>query len=287
MIKLKKSEHSIIISAIISFFLLILKLVAGLLTNSIVLISEALDSFTDLLSMVGSYIGIKISAKKPNNDFNYGFGKAENVTSFFISLLILFAAYSIGKMAYDSFFSDIAIQNSVLAYGAGIVSMITSAFLSFYLLKKSKELNSELLFINSRERLADILRGFVVISSIYLHESGILYIQGIVTLIICFAVFFIGIKSLAFSIKGLMDNSPGKKIIQEIQMIISKNKDVSSFKNLRLKKSGSYILGDVEIKVNKKYSIKKAHDVADALEKSIKEKFNDVASFIIHVEPNE
>lgn len=286
MIKLKKSEQSIIVSAIISFFLLLLKLIAGILTNSIVLLSEALDSFTDLLSMAGSYIGIKISAKKPNNNFNYGFGKAENIASFFISILIIFAAYTIGKMAYDSFFSYATINNSILAYIAGIASIITSAFLSFYLFKKSNELNSELLFINSRERLADIFRGFVVISSIYLHQLGVPYIQGIVTLMICFAVLFIGIKSLALSIKGLMDNSPDEKIIERIKEIIKSDEKILKFHDLRLKKSGSYIFGDVEIHVNKKYSLKQAHDIADNLEKSIKKEFEDVASFIIHVEPN-
>jgi cation diffusion facilitator family transporter len=285
--KLKKSEESIIFSGLISFSLLLIKVIAGVLTNSIILLSESLDSFTDLLSMIGSYIGIKISKKKPNNDFNYGFGKAENVTSFFISLLIIFAAVNIGKIGYDSFFSSIIILNSSLAYFASIISILTSTFLSYFLFKKSKELNSELLFINSRERLADVFRGIVVIISIYMHELGILFVQGIVTIIICFTVFFIGMKSLILSIKGLMDSSPDKKIIEKIEKIMKKNKDVSNFNNLRLKKSGSYIFGDVEIKVEASFSIKEAHNIADKLEKSIKKEFEELTSFIIHVEPNE
>ena len=287
MANLKKSKHSILVSAAISFFLFSLKLIAGFFTKSVVLLSEALDSFNDILSMIGSYIGVKISAKKPNNEFNYGFGKAENIVSLFISVLIIIASVNIGKMGYDSFFSPSEIENSFFAYLTGFFSMIGSAFLSVYLYKKSVELHSELLLINSRERFADILRGFIVVLSIYLHELGLPFAQGIVTLVICLAVFLIGLKSLVLSVKGLMDSSPDKKIIKRIKEIIRSNADVSNFHDLRLKKSGSYIFGDVEIHVNNKYSIIQAHEIADTIEKRIKKEFDEIASFIIHVEPNE
>ncbi|MDD4352939.1 MAG: cation diffusion facilitator family transporter [Candidatus Nanoarchaeia archaeon] len=287
MIKQKKAEKAIIISSGVSFFLFALKLIAGLLTNGIVLISEALDSFTDLLSMIGSFIGIRISKRKPNKEFNYGFGKAENIVSFLISILIIAAAINIGKMGYDSFFSIVLIENSFLAYLAGFSSMVASAFLSYYLYIKSHELGNELLFINSRERLADVFRGFIVIVSIYFHDSGIFYVQGIVTIVICLAVLFIGLNSLVISTKGLMDSSPDKKIIERINKIIENNPKVAGFHDLRLKKSGSYIFGDVEIHVNKKYSLKEAHSIADDIEKNIKKEFCEIASFIIHVEPNE
>jgi len=287
MIHLKKAQTSVVISASVSFALMLFKLVIGLVTGSVALLSDALDSLTDFLSMVGSFVGIKISRKKPSNDFNYGYGKAESITSFLISLLIIFAAVNLGKMGYDSFFENKIIENELIAYVAMIVSIITSVGLSFYLYKKGAELHNELLIITSKERFSDILRGLVVIASIYLNQAGFPYAQGIISVIICFTVFFIGVKSLALSIRGLMDGSPDKKITSRILAIIKDEKDISSFKNLRLKKSGSYVLGDVEIIVDKSYSIKQAHDIADHVEKNIKEEFNEIASFIIHVEPNE
>jgi cation diffusion facilitator family transporter len=287
MAQLNKSGQSMALSGIISFFLMILKISAGIFANSIALLSEALDSFVDILSMIGSYAGIRIFAKKPNNEFNYGLGKAQNIASFLVSLLIIFAAAAIGKIGYDSFFLFQEIKNSIFAYIIGLLSIAISAFLSFYLLKKSNELCSEQLFINSRERLADAFRGIIVVASIYLNESGIPYAQGIAAITICFAVFITGIKSLALSIKGLADGSQGKKITEGIGEIIKKNYDVSSFKNLRLKKSGHYIFGDAEIKVDKKYSIMQAHEIADKIEKQIMKEYCEIASFIMHVEPNE
>ncbi len=286
-LRLKKAEKPVILSAAASFCLLVLKLLAGIMAGSIVLISDSLDSFTDLLSMIGSYIGIRVSKKKPNNEFNYGFGKAENIASLFVSLAIIFAAISIGKMGYDSLFSSSIMQDSVLAYIAAFLSIIVSGFLSYYLLKKSKELSSELLLINSRERLADVFRGGVVALSIFLSGLGYSLAQGVVAIIICFAVLFVGMKSLALSIRGLMDSSPNKDIIERVEKIIRENNDVSEFHDLRLKKSGSYIFGDVEIHVNKKLSIKEAHGIADRIEKTIKDEFPEIASFLIHVEPNE
>ncbi|MDD5053933.1 MAG: cation diffusion facilitator family transporter [Candidatus Nanoarchaeia archaeon] len=285
MSNLRKAQASIIVSGMVSFALLMIKAVAGLLTGSVVLLSDALDSFADFLSMIGSYVGIRISRKKPSSAYNYGYGKAENVASLIISMLIIFASISIAKMGYDSFFFIQEIENSIIAYGAAIASIISSAGLSIFLFKKSNELGSELLLINSKERLADVFRGMVVFASIYLNQIGNHYAQGVVAIIICFAVFFIGIKSLALSVRGLMDGSPDKKMIGEILDMIKRDSKVLSFKNLRLKKSGSYVFGDVEICVDKKCSISEAHSIADSIEKKIKSRFSQIASFIIHVEP--
>ncbi len=286
-LKLKKDEAPIIFSAAVAFCLLILKLFAGIISGSIALISDSLDSFTDLLSMAGSYIGIRVSKKKPNNEFNYGFGKAENIASLFVSLLIIFAAISIGKLGYDSVFSKSIMQDSLLAYIATFLSIIISGFLSYYLWRKSKAFSSELLLINSRERLADVFREAVVALSIFLSNLGYSLAQGVVAIIICFAVLFVGMKSLALSVRGLMDSSPNKEIIDRVEKIIRQNSDVNEFHSLRLKKSGPYVFGDVEIHVNKKLSIKEAHSIADKIEKNIKQEFPEIASFLIHVEPNE
>ena len=84
-----------------------------------------------------------------------------------------------------------------------------------------------------------------------------------------------------------MDGSPDKKMIDSIKKMLKKEKGIMKFKNLRLKKSGPYVFGDVVIIVNSKYSLKKAHGIADDFEAKIKKEFENVASFIIHVEPNE
>jgi cation diffusion facilitator family transporter len=287
MAHLKKYGQSAALLIGISFLLLSLKLIAWFLTGSIALLSEALDSFIGLIAIIGSYTGIIFLAKKPDDKFNYNFSKAQNAASFFISILIIIFAGAVGKMGYNSFFIHTAIKNSAFAYIAGIFSIAVSAFLSFYLIKKSNELNSELFFIASKERLADAFRGVIVIASILLDEIGMPYVSGIAAITICMGIFFIGIKSLALSIKGLLSKSIGKKIMPGILEIIKKNNDISDFKNLRLKKSGNYIFGDAEIRFDKKYSIMQAHEIADKIERQIMNEYEEIASFIINVKPNE
>jgi divalent metal cation (Fe/Co/Zn/Cd) transporter len=111
--------------------------------------------------------------------------------------------------------------------------------------------------------------------------------QGVVAIIICFAVLFVGMKSLALSVRGLIDSFLNKEIIDGVKKIIRQSHDVNEFHSLRLKKSGPYVFGDVEIRVNKRLSIKEAHEIADRIEKNIKQEFPEIASFLIHVEPNE
>ena len=89
---LKKGQRTALISSLISLLLEILKGIVGVLANSGVLIADALESTIDITSGLASFFGLKIAQKKPDEKFPYGYYKAENIASLFISGLIIYAA---------------------------------------------------------------------------------------------------------------------------------------------------------------------------------------------------
>lgn len=272
-------------SAIVSFFLLIIKLIVGFFSGSIVLVSDALDSGFDLLTMIASWVGFKISRRKPTKKFQYGYYKIESIISLFISLLILFTAYNLIILGYSRLFTASLIKLPVLSVIVSFLSLITSFLLSKYLNERGKKLNSQLLISNSKERLTDCVKSGIVLFTILTSYYGVPYIEGSVTIIISILIFKIGSSLIKDAIFTLMDVSPSKDIELKISRIIKKIKGVESFNNLKLRKSGPFIFGEVIIKVRRFINIKKAHEISNRIEEEIKKKISRIEYFIIHVEP--
>jgi cation diffusion facilitator family transporter len=282
---LKQGERVAKNSAGVSLFLLIIKVIVGNISGSIVLLTDALDSGIDLLTMIISWISLKISQRKPNEKFPYGYYKIESIISLFISLIILYSAYELIITGYSKLFIISLIKFPLLAIFVSIISLITSLGLSKYLKNNGLKINSQLLISSSKERLTDSFKSGIVFLTIITSFYGIPYIEGIVTIIMSVLIFKIGLSLIKDSIITLMDVSPDKNIELKISKIIKKIKGVENFKELKLRKAGAFIFGEVSISIKKFINVKKAHDISDKIEEEVKNKIKTIDTFIIHIEP--
>jgi len=85
----------------VNLSLFILKLIFGLLTNSLALQADAFDNLTDIIIVIASLIGIIFVSKKPNEKFPYGYYRLENIISLIISIFIFFTAYTIIRESFN------------------------------------------------------------------------------------------------------------------------------------------------------------------------------------------
>ncbi len=281
---LKKGENAVVYSAITSLILTAIKLVGGILSNSAVLISDSLDSISDMISMVASWIGFKIAQRKPSKRFPYGYYKAESIASLFASLLILYGSYELVVMGYKRILSPISVM-SALSVVSAVVSSIISFSLSFYLNKVGKETNSQLLISTSKERMSDGFKSIVVLVAIVSSGFGIPYIEGITTIAISIMVLLFGLSSLKDSVLALMDINPDPSVEEKIESILSSYKDVKESGEIRLRKSGPFLFGEATIKVRRGIDVDRAHDISTSIEKEINKVLPQVNSFMIHIEP--
>lgn len=281
----KKGSDVIKISAFISLFLSIIKTSIGFLTNTPVLISDALDNLADLGVMIASWFGLRIAQREPDERFPYGYYKVESITSLFISLFIIYASFELIKTGWSRLFKISVINNLSIAFFGGFVSVIGSYFLHYYLKKEGKKINSELLLTNSEERLGDFYKSFLVLITIGLNYFTIPYIDGIITILLSLMVFKIGLVSLKNSVFSLMDVSPEPEIDKQVREVIKGVKGVRQVKSLRLRKAGSFIFGEAVISVKKSAKVHKAHIISDKVEEKLSEEVGRINSLLVHVEP--
>ncbi len=285
--KLKEGEKAAGISGSVILVLALLKVLIGLFSGSLILISDALHSFADFVVMLTSWFGLRISQKKPTEKFPYGFYKSENIATLFISIFILLGAVELLKEGYFKLFSISVLSLPFYCLLVALISIITSYFLANYLSRIGKRINAQSLVVSSKEKLLDVFSSIIVFIGILLSIYQVPYVEGIFTIAISIMVLKVGIFSMKDSIFALMDITPSEDLVKKIERTISSIQGVEEFRGLKLRKSGPFIFGEVKVKVKKGINVEKAHEIADHIEKKIADEVEEVDSFTIHIEPHE
>jgi cation diffusion facilitator family transporter len=285
--KLKKGEKTAGIATLTIVLLTLVEAVVGFLSGATILIADALHNAVDSITNFASFFGLKISQRKPTEKFPYGYYKAENLAALFVSVFIIYAAIELLIEGYSKIFTLTEITMPLQAIVVALVSLIVSYFLSRYMKKVGEEINSQLLIANSREKLMDVFSSIIVLIGILTTLYRIPYVEGLLTSVFSLVILKSGIFIVKDSIFALMDVSPGKDIEKRIRKIISSIVGVEEFKDLKLRRSGPFIFGEVTVKIRKHINVKRAHEIADIIENKIKGEIEDIDSFTIHVEPYE
>jgi cation diffusion facilitator family transporter len=283
--KLKQGQKSAIVSIVVSLILAIVKATVGLISGAIILVTDALDSATDIFSSLAAFFGLKLSEKEPNKRFNYGYYKSENLASLFISGLIIWGAVTFFIKGFNRLFTEPSLEYPWLTFTTIAISGIVALIVSFYLKKKGEEINSQSLIANSRDRLKDFFVSIMILITVILTFYKIPYIQGSITMLISLAILRFGFLTAKDSIFSLMDVSPKPELEKKVEEILKSIKGVEDFSKLKLRKAGPFVFGDVDITVKKFIDVSRAHELSDKIQKKIGKKIPEIEAFSIHIEP--
>ena len=268
-----------------NIFLLIIKIVVGILAKSQSMIADAANSASDIFASLMTFIGNKIASEPSDEDHNFGHGKAEYIFSLFISISMIVVSL---KILYDSALSIIYKNEIIFSWWLLIVCIITIATkLTLYLYSKSalKKFNNILLESNMKDHRNDcIVTSFTTIS-IILSLFGLYWVDGIVGIGISFWIFYTGIKIFIESYNVLMDKSINPKIKEDIYKIITEFDGVKEIVGMHTIPTGYKYILVLTIGVDGNMETFKSHTIADNLQKEIEFKFDVIDRVIVHVEP--
>ncbi|MFN3787055.1 cation diffusion facilitator family transporter [Sulfurihydrogenibium azorense] len=274
-------ERWILGSLLLNLFLSVLKLVFGLITNSLGLIAEAIHSFSDLVASVISFIGVKLSAKK-SEDFPYGLYKIENIAALIISLFLFLAGYEIIKEVFFHH-EEKQVSNPEYAIIVMVIAMILTFFYSRFEKQAGKKLNSPTLIADAEHIWADFLSSVIVLIGligVYFGYNLDKYAAAVVALFI----FHSGFEIMKDSIKVLLDFTLEKEELEKIKNIILKHPAIVDIKSIKGRSAGSYKFLEIELLMHN-LSLREAHKIVDEIAQQIKEKVPNIDSVIIHYEP--
>ena len=268
-----------------NIFLLIIKVIVGILAKSQSMIADAANSASDIFASLMTFIGNKIASEPSDEDHNFGHGKAEYIFSLFISISMIVVSL---KILYDSALSIIYKNEIIFSWWLIIVCIITIVTkLNLYLYSKNalKKFNNILLESNMKDHRNDcIVTSFTTIS-IVLSLFGVYWVDGVVGIGISVWIFYTGMKIFIESYNVLMDKSINPQIKEKIYSIIVKFDGVKEIIGMHTIPTGYKYILVLTIGVDGKMETFKSHSIADKLQKEIEDKFDVIDRVIVHVEP--
>jgi len=284
---LQKGERAAKVSTWVTAALALGKGVGGLLTGSVVLISDAVHSAIDVLPVTASWLGLKVSRRKPDERFPYGYFKAESVATLFISLFIILAAVELVIEGYSRLFEMSEASQPLVAAGVSLISAMTSALLARYQRRVGEEICSQSLITNARDTLMDVVVSLLVVAAIVLAFYEVPYVEGLAIISISVFILKIGLESIKDSVFALMDISPDREVEGKVVRTIGSVAGVEGFADLKLRRSGPFLLGEVTVKVRKQLDVERAHQISARLEEELRRNVKPLEAIVVHIEPCE
>ncbi len=282
----KAAQKLASLSVISNTTLVILKILVGLLTNSVSVLSEAVHSGIDLIAAIMAFWAVREASKPADKDHPYGHGKIENISGSVEALLIFVAAILIIYGAIKKLYHPEPIEAGP-GFWVMLFSTITNLYISRKLLAGAKKYDSLALEADGWHLMADVYTSAGVMTGLFIIWMTKFYIlDSIVAIITAFFIMKAAYEMTHKSVKGLMDQKlppEEENLIKEI--ILEHYEEYVSFHNLRTRKSGAERFVDLHLVVKGHTTVKKAHDFCNHLEDDIKAQLKN-CNVLIHIEPD-
>jgi len=275
------------LSIISNTMLIIFKVIAGILSGSVSIISEGIHSGMDLLASIISFFSVRMASKPADKEHPYGHGKIENVSGFVEGVLILVASVWIIYEAIHKIIKPTEIEKAYVAIGVMLISAVINIFVSKKLYKTAKEEDSVALEADALHLRTDVYTSFgVAIGIILLKITSINILDPIVAILVAILILKEAIGLCKRSFLPLTDVKLSDEDEKILNSILEKYNDrVLQFHNVRTRKSGKIKQIDFHMIVNKTLTVEEAHSLSEFIEEDVERvlKNTDVN---IHIEPD-
>jgi cation diffusion facilitator family transporter len=276
----------------VNIFLIVVKVLSGILFNSVALIADGVHSVSDLMSDVFVILGMRQVSKPADEEHPFGHGKFEYVLSFMLGVSIIIVAYNLGKSVIENFNIDPVIP-SPLSLGIVVLVVVAKFLLSRYLLKQGEIVDSEIIRASGKESLTDVYSSVIVFVGIISVLLGELFNQDwmlkgdkVASIFIALFIVKIGVEIIIKAVQNLLGKAVSKEVSEEYKCCIEDIEGVIRVDHLDMISYGPYYQALVTIVVDGNMSVKEGHDIAETVTKKLEEneKINHV---IVHVNPEE
>ncbi|HKC35202.1 MAG TPA: cation diffusion facilitator family transporter [Chitinophagaceae bacterium] len=270
----------------ISVVLLAAKFIAYYLTNSVSILTDALES---IVNVVAGFIGLYslyVAAKPRDKDHPYGHGKAEFLSAAIEGTLIGSAGTIIIYKAVKSFIEQVPLQK--LDYGIYLVAAaaIVNFIVGVITERKGKHSNSLALIASGKHLKSDSYSTFgIIVGLIVIYFTGLKWIDPVVAIIFGLIIIYTGYKILRRSIAGIMDEAD-VELLKKIVELLNKNKRENwvDLHNLRVIKYGAVLHIDCHLTVPWYLNVNEAHIEVDVLSNLVRQEFGESVELFVHVD---
>jgi len=289
----REKSGAALVSIISNSGLVLLKLLAGLWTGSVAILSEAIHSGMDLLAAIMAYVSVRVADKPADSHHPYGHGKAEHLAALFEGALIIVAGAAVIWQSARGFIDPRPLPELGLGVLVMLISAAVNILVSRFLFKVGQRTESAALVADAWHLRTDVytsLGVFAALGGIMLGQRlnpdlNLAFLDPLCAVIVALMILKAGIKLTWEAVGQLLDHSLTPEELKLVKSHIQLYAPgIKGYGAIKTRRSGSCRVVFMELIVDGSMNVEQAHALGELVAESIREHFPD-SQITFHLEP--
>ncbi|MDI6782594.1 MAG: cation-efflux pump [bacterium] len=266
-------------------FLTVIKIVAGIVTGSLGIISEAAHSALDLGAAIITYFAVRFSDKPADRRHTYGHHKIESFSALIATGLLLITCFWIITEAIKRFINPSELDIGWIAFGTMGISLVIDISRSIVLSRAAKKYHSQALEADALHFTSDIWStSVVIVGLLFVFIFNWHWADPIAALLVAIWVLVVSFRLGKRTVEVLLDTAPSETTMKQIEDAIRDTPGVESFSELRVRKAGAQTFIDMRLAIGRTIPFEQAHTVVETVEHNLAEIVPN-SDIVIHADP--
>ena len=261
-----------------------IKLLAGILSNSIAITADAFNNLSDAGSSVIMLFGFKLAGEEPDKDHPFGHGRIEYVSGLIVSVFILMVAFELFKSSVNKIIHPADLESSPLIVWILIVSVLIKLIMWAYNRIIGKRIESSAMQATATDSISDAVATTVVLVGTLIGSYTGVHLDGFLGLLVAVFIFIAGVGAAKDTINPLLGMKPDPEFVRKIEDIVMSYEPVIGIHDLIVHNYGpGRVLISLHAEVPADGDILVLHDVIDLIEHRLRSEL--FCQAVIHMDP--
>ena len=273
-----------VVGIVCNVLLFVLKLVIGVITNSVSITADAINNLSDCLSSVISVVSFKVSGRKPDARHPFGYGRVEYVAGLLVSFLIVYVGIEFIKTSVDRILHPQQTECSIVLLLILGISVFLKLWMGMFHKKIGKRISSTVLLAAMQDSINDVITTLVVICGMVLSRFTALPVDGFVGIAVAVFIILAGVNIAKDTMTPLLGTSADPEMVQEIIRIVMEYDDIVGVHDVIMHSYGAgKYLASIHAEVPDNANFTAVHETIDEAEKRVQEETG--ITLVIHMDP--
>lgn len=252
------------------FALGIIEILFSILTLSVALLADGIDSIGDAGVTFFVWTGLRFVRRRPSRRFQYGYYKVESFTAFLTGIILVPISAFIIYRSYRALLSPETLRVPILALVVLVAAGLGSLYRALQMNRVANKYNILSLKLDAKNSIKDTTSSFVAFTSVLLSTIGIEHADAVGGMLVAVYILSVAYVTIRESSLVLLDEFHEPELSKQIESVVRSNNHVLGIRDFRLRRAGPFIVGSLEVEVDGNIPLNQAHEVATQLETSVR-----------------
>ena len=262
------------------------KIIVGIMYNSIAIISDALNSFTDIIASAIVHVSLLVSYKKPDKDHQFGHDRAQPIAGLIVAIFTGIVGFEVIVASINRMISGGEVEKGAIPIILVVIVLFVKLGLYYYTKAVCRRTKSQALSASAVDHMNDVMISIAVLVGVTGANLGYNFLDPLVGILIGIFIIKSGFDIGKDNVRYLMGEAPSEDLFKKIEKEAKSIKGVIGINDIRAHYVGVVVEAEVHIYVDKKMTVLNAHDLGKQVQKKL-ENISEISRAFIHIDPFE